>query len=48
MDTRHLTRGSRHFLPVQVPGEVCVTGIECPMYAALRFDLHKGGSLPAP
>jgi acetamidase/formamidase len=63
MDTRHLTRGSRLFLPVQVPGglfsvgdahaaqgdgEVCVTGIECPMYAALRFDLHKGRNLPAP
>jgi acetamidase/formamidase len=63
MDTRHLTKGSRLFLPVQVPGalfsvgdahaaqgdgEVCVTGIECPMYAALRFDLHKGRNLPAP
>ena len=63
MDTRHLTKGSRIFLPVQVPGalfsvgdahaaqgdgEVCVTGIECPMYAALRFDLHKGRNLPAP
>jgi acetamidase/formamidase len=63
MDTRHLTKGSRLFLPVHVPdalfsvgdahaaqgdGEVCVTGIECPMYAALRFDLHKGRSLPAP
>ncbi len=63
MDTRHLTRGSRVFLPVQVPGalfsvgdahaaqgdgEVCVTGIECPMYAALRFELHKGRNLPAP
>jgi acetamidase/formamidase len=63
MDTRHLTRGARLFLPVQVPGalfsvgdahaaqgdgEVCVTGIECPMYAALRFDLHKGRNLPAP
>ena len=63
MDTRHLTKGSRVFLPVQVPnalfsvgdahaaqgdGEVCVTGIECPMYAALRFDLHKGRNLPAP
>ena len=23
----------------QGDGEVCVTGIECPMYAALRFDL---------
>ena len=63
MDTRHLVKGSRVFLPVQVPGalfsvgdahaaqgdgEVCVTGIECPMYAALRFDLHKGRNLPAP
>jgi acetamidase/formamidase len=63
MDTRHLKKGSRLFLPVQVPGalfsvgdahaaqgdgEVCVTGIECPMYAALRFDLHKGRNLPAP
>jgi acetamidase/formamidase len=63
MDTRHLVKGSRLLLPVQVPGalfsvgdahaaqgdgEVCVTGIECPMYAALRFDLHKGRNLPAP
>lgn len=63
MDTRHLTRGSRLFLPVQVEGalfscgdahaaqgdgEVCVTGIEAPMYSVLRFDLHKDRSLPAP
>jgi acetamidase/formamidase len=63
MDTRHLVKGSRILLPVQVSGalfsvgdahaaqgdgEVCVTGIECPMYAALRFDLHKGRNLPAP
>jgi len=63
MDTRHITRGSRLFLPVQVSGalfscgdahaaqgdgEVCVTGIESPMYAALRFELHKGRRLPAP
>lgn len=63
MDTRHLVRGSRLFLPVQVPGamfscgdahaaqgdgEVCVTGIESPMYGALRFELHKGRSIPAP
>ncbi len=63
MDTRHITRGSVLYLPVQVPGalfscgdahaaqgdgEVCVTGIECPMYAALRFGLLKGGNLPAP
>jgi acetamidase/formamidase len=32
----------------QGDGEVCVTGIECPMYAALRFNLIKGRSLPAP
>jgi acetamidase/formamidase len=63
MDTRHLVKGSRILLPVQISGalfsvgdahaaqgdgEVCVTGIECPMYAALRFDLHKGRNLPAP
>lgn len=63
MDTRHLTKGSVLYLPVQHPGglfscgdahaaqgdgEVCVTGIECPMYAALRFNLIKGRSLPAP
>lgn len=63
MDTRHITKGSTLYLPVQVPGalfscgdahaaqgdgEVCVTGIECPMYAAFRFDLVKGKNLPAP
>ena len=63
MDTRHITKGSRLFLPVHVPGalfscgdahaaqgdgEVCVTGVESPMYAALRFDLIKGRSIPAP
>ncbi len=63
MDIRHLTKGSRLLLPVQLSGalfscgdahaaqgdgEVCVTGIESPMYAALRFELHKGRSIPAP
>lgn len=63
MDTRHLVRGSRLFLPVQVSGarfscgdahaaqgdgEVCVTGIESPVYGALRFELHKGWIIPAP
>ncbi len=63
MDTRHITKGSVLYLPVQHAGalfscgdahaaqgdgEVCVTGIECPMYAALRFDLIKGRSIPAP
>src|SRR4029077_7593834 len=29
-------------------GEVCVTGLEAPMFASLRFTLEKGRSLPAP
>jgi acetamidase/formamidase len=32
----------------QGDGEVCVTGIESPMYAVLRFGLSRGASLPAP
>ena len=32
----------------QGDGEVCVTGLEAPMYAALRFSLEKGRSIPAP
>jgi acetamidase/formamidase len=63
MDTRHITKGSILYLPVQHEGalfscgdahaaqgdgEVCVTGIESPMYAALRFDLIKDKHLPAP
>jgi acetamidase/formamidase len=32
----------------QGDGEVCVTGIESPMYAALRLTLHKGRTIPAP
>lgn len=32
----------------QGDGEVCVTGIECPMYAALRFTLQPGRRIPAP
>jgi acetamidase/formamidase len=32
----------------QGDGEVCVTGIESPMYAALRFTLQKGRAIPAP
>lgn len=32
----------------QGDGEVCVTGIESPMYAALRFTLHKGKRIPSP
>jgi acetamidase/formamidase len=32
----------------QGDGEVCVTGLEAPMYASLRFTLQKGRTLPAP
>lgn len=33
---------------VQGDGEVCVTGIECPMSFSLRFNLRKGLNLPSP
>jgi acetamidase/formamidase len=33
---------------VQGDGEVCVTGLEAPMYATLRFTLEKGRSIAAP
>jgi acetamidase/formamidase len=32
----------------QGDGEVCVTGIEAPMYATLRCTLQKGRQIPAP
>jgi acetamidase/formamidase len=32
----------------QGDGEVCVTGLEAPMYASLRFRLQKQRSIPAP
>ena len=32
----------------QGDGEVCVTGIECPMYVSLRFTLEKDRVIPAP
>jgi acetamidase/formamidase len=32
----------------QGDGEVCVTGLEAPMYGALRFTLQSGRSIPAP
>lgn len=32
----------------QGDGEVCVTGLEAPMYASLRFSVEKGRSIPAP
>ena len=33
---------------VQGDGEVCVTGIECPMTFRLRFNLRKDANLPSP
>lgn len=33
---------------VQGDGEVCVTGIECPMSFSLRFDVRRGLNLPSP
>jgi acetamidase/formamidase len=32
----------------QGDGEVCVTGIESPMFAALRFTVERGCAIPAP
>ena len=32
----------------QGDGEVCVTGLEAPMFASLRFTLEKGRSIPGP
>ena len=32
----------------QGDGEVCVTGLEAPMYASLRFYVEKGRSIPSP
>ena len=32
----------------QGDGEVCVTGLEAPMYATLRLTLEKGRSIPGP
>jgi acetamidase/formamidase len=32
----------------QGDGEICVTGLESPMYAAMRFTLQKGRTLPSP
>jgi acetamidase/formamidase len=32
----------------QGDGEVCVTGLEAPMYAGLRFTVEKGRTIPSP
>ena len=32
----------------QGDGEICVTGLESPMYAVMRFNLIKGKSIPSP
>jgi acetamidase/formamidase len=41
----HFSCGDAH--AAQGDREVCVTGIESPMYAALRFTLHEDRSIPA-
>lgn len=63
MDIRHLTKGARLFLPIQVEGalfsagdghavqgdgEICLTAVECPLYGALKFTLHKNKTIPGP
>jgi acetamidase/formamidase len=42
----HFSCGDAH--GCQGDGEVCVTGLEAPMYAALRFTLDKDRSIPGP
>jgi acetamidase/formamidase len=32
----------------QGDGEICVTGLEAPMFATMRFSLQKGRSIPSP
>jgi acetamidase/formamidase len=46
VDGALFSRGDAH--AAQGDGEVCVTGIESPMYAALRLTLHEDRSIPAP
>jgi acetamidase/formamidase len=63
MDIRHLTKGARLFLPIEVEGalfsagdghavqgdgELCLTAVECPLYGALKFTLHKNRKIPSP
>lgn len=46
VDGARFSCGDAH--AAQGDGEVCVTGIEAPMYAALRFTLQRGRRIPAP
>ncbi|HXD66187.1 MAG TPA: acetamidase/formamidase family protein, partial [Solirubrobacteraceae bacterium] len=46
VDQANFSCGDAH--GCQGDGEVCVTGLEAPMYATLRFTLHKGRSIPSP
>jgi acetamidase/formamidase len=41
----HFSCGDAH--GCQGDGEVCVTGLEAPMYATLRFSVEKGRTIPA-
>ena len=42
----HFSTGDAHGM--QGDGEVCVTGLEAPMYVSLRFTLEKGRTIPSP
>ncbi|MEA2316112.1 MAG: hypothetical protein QOD44_301 [Solirubrobacteraceae bacterium] len=46
VDGANFSCGDAH--AAQGDGEVCQTAIECPMFASLRFTLHKGRTIPAP
>ena len=46
VDGAQFSTGDAH--GCQGDGEVCVTGLEAPMYASLRFTLEKGRSIPSP
>ncbi|MBP1971238.1 acetamidase/formamidase [Virgibacillus natechei] len=63
IDIRHLTKGARLFLPIQVngalfsagdghaaqgDGEICINGVESPLYGELKFTLHKGSTSKTP
>ena len=63
VDIKHLTAGSRLYLPVAVDGalfstgdchaaqgdgEVCVTGVEAPMFVTARFDVRPDLQIEQP
>lgn len=63
LDIKHMTAGSKVYLPVQVKdglfsigdchaaqgdGEVCITGLEAPMYVTARFDVRSDIAVSQP